>query len=90
VNVISASQLRAARALLGWSQQQLAEKAHIPFVSLLDYEGGARAMPVEAAATLKHELEKAGVAFGDDETGVSLLPTPKTLPLDGLNSSNDE
>jgi transcriptional regulator with XRE-family HTH domain len=90
VNVISSSQLRAARALVGWTPEQLAEKAHLPFVSLLDYESGGRAMSVDAAATLKHTLEKAGVAFSDDETGVSLLPTPDIVPLEKLNSSNDE
>lgn len=90
MNVISASQLRAARALLGWTQEQLAERAHIPFVSLLDYESGGRAMSADAAATLKHALEKGGVVFSDDETGVSLLPPPETVPLEALNSSNDE
>jgi transcriptional regulator with XRE-family HTH domain len=90
VNAISASQLRAARALLGWSQEKLAEKAHLPFASLLDYESGARAMQADTAARLKHVLEQAGVVFAEDETGVSLLPPPETLPIEGLNSSNDE
>jgi transcriptional regulator with XRE-family HTH domain len=85
-----ASQLRAARGLLGWSQDQLAQKAHLPFASLLDYESGGRSMPADTAATLKHVLEQAGVVFAKDETGVSLLPPPETVPIEGLNSSNDE
>ena len=88
--IISTSQLRAARGLLGWSQEKLAEKAHIPLVSLLDYETGARKMPDTTSANLKHALERSGVIFADDESGVSLLPPPKVVPLESLNSSNDE
>jgi len=88
--IISTSQLRAARGLLGWSQEKLAEKAHIPLVSLLDYETGARKMLDTTAASLKYELERSGVIFADDETGVSLLPPPRVVPLESLNSSNDE
>ncbi|MGP8232510.1 MAG: helix-turn-helix domain-containing protein [Methylovirgula sp.] len=87
---ISIAQLRAARGLLGWSQQKLAEKAHIPFASLLDYECGARQVPLETATRLKYILEQAGVVFAADETGVSLLPPPEVVPLEKLNSSNDE
>ncbi len=90
MNDISIAQLRAARGLLGWSPQHLADKAHIPLAGLLDYETGARPVPQEAAARLKYLLEQAGVVFADDETGVSLLPAPKIVPLEKLNSSNDE
>jgi transcriptional regulator with XRE-family HTH domain len=90
LNVISASQLRAARGLLGWSQELLAEKAHIPLAGLLDYESGAREMPQTVASGLKHVLERAGVILAEDETGVSLLPPPEIVPLEKLNSSNDE
>jgi hypothetical protein len=87
---ISIAQLRAARGLLGWSPQHLADKAHIPLAGLLDYETGARQVPQEASARLRYILEQAGVVFADDETGVSLLPAPKVVPLEKLNSSNDE
>jgi transcriptional regulator with XRE-family HTH domain len=90
LNPISIAQLRAARGLLGWSQQTLAEKAQIPFASLLDYECGARSIPLPMATRLKYELEQAGVVFAADETGVSLLPAPDIVPLEKLNSSNDE
>lgn len=88
--MISASQLRAARGLLGWSQESLAEQAHIPLAGLLDYETGARPMPQNAAATLKRALEKSGIIFAEDESGVSLQPSPEVVPLEKLNSSNDE
>ena len=39
---------------------------------------------------LKYVLEQAGVVFAADETGVSLLPPPEIVPLEKLNSSNDE
>jgi transcriptional regulator with XRE-family HTH domain len=90
LDMISASQLRAARGLLGWSQESLAEQAHIPLAGLLDYETGARPMPHNAAATLKRALEKSGIIFAEDESGVRLEPAAEIVPLEKLNSSNDE
>jgi transcriptional regulator with XRE-family HTH domain len=90
MEMISASQLRAARGLLGWSQDHLAEQSHIPLAGVLDYETGAREMPQMSAANLKRALERAGVIFSEDESSVSLLPPPEVVPLENLNSSNDE
>ncbi len=47
-------------------------------------------MPQMSAANLKRALERAGVIFSEDESGVSLLPPPEVVPLEKLNSSNDE
>ncbi len=88
--MISASQLRAARGLLGWSQDRLAEQAHIPRAGLLDYETGAREIPQMSANILKRALERAGVVFSEDKFGVSLQSAPEVVPLEQLNSSNDE
>ncbi len=88
--MISASQVRAARGLLGWSQERLSEQAHIPLASLLDYESGAREMPQTAAFNLKRALERASIIFAEDESGVRLQPPAETVPLEKLNSSNDE
>jgi transcriptional regulator with XRE-family HTH domain len=88
--MISATQLRAARGLLGWTQESLAEQAHIPLAGVLDYETGAREMPQMSAANLKRALERGGVIFSEDEYGVSLQPLPEVVALENLNSSNDE
>jgi transcriptional regulator with XRE-family HTH domain len=89
-DMISASQVRAARGLLGWTQERLSEQAHIPLASLLDYETGARQMPQTAAHSLKRVLEGANIIFAEDESGVRLQPAAETVPLEALNSSNDE
>jgi ribosome-binding protein aMBF1 (putative translation factor) len=90
LDVISSSQVRAARGLLGWSQERLSEQAHIPLASLLDYESGARQMSQTTAASLKRVLERANIVFAEDESGVRLQPAAETVPLENLNSSNDE
>ncbi len=89
MDMISASQVRAARGLLGWSQEHLSEQAHIPLASLLDYESGARQMPQTAAASLRRVLERANIIFAEDESGVRIKPAAETFPLEKLNSSND-
>lgn len=60
---ISATQCRAARALLGWSQQDLAERARIGTSTVADFERGKRS-PVEASVgAITVALESAGVQF---------------------------
>ncbi|MFT8542361.1 helix-turn-helix domain-containing protein [Acetobacter sp.] len=60
---VSASQVRAARALLGISQDELAVKSGVPKRTLVRFEleeGVPRQSTVEALATA---LEHAGIAF---------------------------
>ncbi|MGE5502735.1 MAG: helix-turn-helix domain-containing protein [Solirubrobacterales bacterium] len=62
---ISPSQCRAARALLGWSQDQLREASGVAKVTIADFERGARARS-PYADTLKRLVEAfaaAGVEF---------------------------
>ena len=74
--MISARQIRAARALLGLSQPELAEKAGIGLASLRRIEaatdqivGNARTM-----ARIESALETAGIAFiaADQYAGAGL------------------
>lgn len=61
--MITAQQIRAARALLGWTQQQLADKAKISLNAVNRIERGvvdARSSTVDA---VRRALEKAGVEF---------------------------
>jgi transcriptional regulator with XRE-family HTH domain len=61
---IRIEQLRAARALLGWSQTQLAEKAglSLPTVKRVEREGGPRVSDA-ARHVLKAALEGGGIEF---------------------------
>jgi transcriptional regulator with XRE-family HTH domain len=66
-----ASQIRAARALLGWSQSKLARTAGIGLATLQRIEQNEGIVKGNFSTILKIQraLEKAGVRFADDETG---------------------
>ncbi len=61
--------VRAARRLLGWSQQELAAKADKAVSTLVDFERGQRSPVPNNALAIRQALEMAGIAF--TETGVS-------------------
>lgn len=68
-------QLRAARALLGWSQERLAEASgvSVPTIKRLEPGDGLLQTRVETQEKLRAALEAAGVAFTNgDEPGVRL------------------
>jgi transcriptional regulator with XRE-family HTH domain len=94
--MIEAAQVRAARALIGWSQAELAEAAGVS-VSLVDrFEAGAPdSIPAEAVAKMGAALESAGVAFipkNGGGAGVRLRKGREAqyLGWDDLNAANDE
>ncbi|MGU3537763.1 multiprotein-bridging factor 1 family protein [Methylobacterium sp. A54F] len=59
--VISAAQCRAARALIGWSRDQLAEAAHVSLRTIVDFERGARDPHRATLDALERALWEAGV-----------------------------
>lgn len=61
--VISPEQCRAARALLGWSQDELTASSGVSKKTIADFERGER-MPYERTLRdLRAALESAGVVF---------------------------
>ena len=69
------SQLRAARALLGWSQERLAEASavSIPTIKRLEPGEGLVQTRVDTLDKLRRALEAAGVEFTNGgEPGVKL------------------
>ncbi|NTI01886.1 helix-turn-helix transcriptional regulator [Agrobacterium rhizogenes] len=60
---ITAGQLRAARGLLGWSQQDLSEKANVGRATIADFEAGKRTPYGRTLAEIQAALEVAGVIF---------------------------
>jgi transcriptional regulator with XRE-family HTH domain len=61
--MVTPAQCRAARALLDWSQQQLASAAQIGVVTVRQFEGGG-AQPRHATMdVVRRALESAGVEF---------------------------
>jgi transcriptional regulator with XRE-family HTH domain len=62
-------QIRAARSLLSWSQQDLAAKAGVAVSTVADFERGQRSPVPNNALAIRKALESSGVMF--TETGVS-------------------
>ena len=60
---ISAAQCRAARALLEWTQDQLAENAHLGRATVADFERNVRMPMRNNIIALRNTLEAAGVEF---------------------------
>lgn len=65
----SAAQCRAARALIGWSQDKLATASKVAKATIANFEANRRAPYDRTLADLRATLEAAGVIFqGDGET----------------------
>ena len=61
--IISAAQCRAARALIGMNQPDLAAAASLGLSTIVDFERGRRAVSAEAISAIRDALEAAGVVF---------------------------
>ena len=70
---ISSAQLRAARALLRWSAQELANASKVGVATIRRVEVIEGEIPVASAneAALRKALEAAGVVFIDENGGGS-------------------
>lgn len=63
--ILSASQCRAARALVGWSQDELANASGVAKATIAYFETGKRQPYDKTLGDLRRVLEKKGVAFID-------------------------
>ncbi|MGO4852690.1 helix-turn-helix domain-containing protein [Phaeovulum sp. W22_SRMD_FR3] len=57
------AQCRAARALMGMTQPQLADAASVGLSTIVDFEKDRRQVSASAVAEIKSALEKSGVIF---------------------------
>jgi predicted transcriptional regulator len=72
---VSVRQIKAARALLGWSQDDLAARSGVsqPTIKRLEAEGGDLGGRPETGDKMRRALEKAGIEFTNgDGPGVRL------------------
>jgi transcriptional regulator with XRE-family HTH domain len=67
--MISAAQCRAARSLLNWSQQKLADEAGVGVVTIRQLEAGTHQPRQATLQVVRHRLEAAGVRFIDENGG---------------------
>jgi predicted transcriptional regulator len=65
ITMITPRQIRAARALLGWSQQQLADKAIVSLNAITRLERGDVDPRLSTVSSIQRALEKAGIEFID-------------------------
>lgn len=63
--MIDAAQMRAARALLGWTMADLADKAGIALASIKNIERGASDPRASTLRAIQEALEGAGIQFVD-------------------------
>lgn len=66
--MISSEQIKASRALLGWSAAELAKRSDVGATTLRRYEmnGGIPKANLSVLIKLKETLEKAGIEFTGD------------------------
>ena len=94
---ISTRQMKAARALLEWSQRELAAASGLsaPTIKRLESQTGELKGRGDTVGRIVAALESAGVEFIPENGGgfgVRLRKgrEPETIPLEDLNASNDE
>ena len=94
--MIEAAQVRAARALIGWSQTKFAETAGVSLSIVERFEAGApEPIADEAVAKMRAALEAAGVVFipkNGGGAGVRMRKgrESKYIGWEDLNASNDD
>ena len=67
--VITSEQCRAARGLLAWSQQELAQKARVGVVTVHQLEAGIGQPRQATLEVIRRAFEVAGVEFIDENGG---------------------
>ena len=67
--MMTPAQVRAARALIDWSQQRLADVSNIGVATICNFEGGKSAAQNATLDVLRLVLEAGGVEFIDANGG---------------------
>jgi predicted transcriptional regulator len=67
--MITPAQCRAARGLIGWSQQELARKAQVGVVTIHQLEAGTSEPRHSTVDVIRRAFERAGVEFIDENGG---------------------
>ena len=70
-------QSRAARGLLGWTQQDVADRANVGRITVQNFEAGQTHPQRATRRVLRDAFEHAGIVFIEDadSVGVKLLKT---------------
>lgn len=79
--MVSGAQIRAARALLGWTQEELSSAAGISERALRSVEGEGLGTTLRTFQKLQDALEGAGVSFTMSDTGIGVFLTIRNDPI---------
>jgi len=72
--MITARQTRAARALLGWTQEMLADKAKVSLTALKRLESASGLEVYESTRDeVRRAFERGGIVFLNSDQGVGLM-----------------
>ena len=67
--MVTPGQCRAARGLLGWSQQTLADRARVGIVTVHQFEAGSSQPRRATIEVIRRAFETAGIDFIDENGG---------------------
>ncbi len=82
--MLSSEQVKAARALLAWSQQELATDARVATSTVADFERGVRIPMANNAQAIRESLEARGLEFiAGGVVEKAMLPPPPPSPHPG-------
>ena len=86
-SILRPDQCRGARAFLGWSREELANRCKVSNATLADFEAGKRTPYARTLADIRRALEEGGIEFVPENgggAGVRLkrrTSTPKQDPV---------
>src|SRR3981081_3830952 len=86
---ISPAQTRAARGWLGWSQRELAQRAHVSLSTVQDFERGQRTPIANNEAALRSAIEAEGIRLLFDEDGSAAGIVRKGARIDPSPAANE-
>ena len=91
--MITSRQVRAARALLGWTQEMLADKALVALTALKRLESDPLKVREETRHRVRGALQAAGIAFVDLDHGEGVMlfrnrATPAGSPKESAAKSH--
>jgi transcriptional regulator with XRE-family HTH domain len=69
---ITGQQVKAARALLRWTQSELGGQTGVSASTVGHFEAGKRRPPVLSISVIQRALEAGGIEFVEGEPGVKL------------------
>jgi predicted transcriptional regulator len=71
--MVSSEQIRAARALLGWTQEMLADKSLVSLTALKKLEAGRKDVREATSQAVRKTLEKQGITFLSSSNTIGVM-----------------